>query len=202
MDNGAKPGGTTFKFRNGATAHLQFVNYRTVGQIIAGARARFIEQHGEPICPKYTVETIGGDVEEYEHDETTVVDDRFKDDAELQEQWRLYSTLSKELQIYINTEQIRVLCVNGVMDVPPDAWLDEQRYWKRKLPDDPRDLRWEWLLDTAMGFPELRQCAVAIMRIKDPVEAAADAAAEGFRRKMGEAGTHAGGGARTSARSR
>lgn len=199
-NNGSKPNGPTFTFEGRVTVCLQFVSYRSVGKIAAAARSRFIEQRGEPVCPQYTVATAGGDIEEYYHNETTIIEEPYKDDEELQEQWRIYNTLSKELKVYVGTEQVRAFCVKGVLDDPPESWLDEQRYWKIELPEDPRDLRWEWLLDISMGFRELRQCAEAIMRIKDPVEATADAAAEGFRRQMGETGADAGPGARTADR--
>ena len=179
--------GPMFRFRSGLAVRLQRVDGRFVAKVSTSARRRFVADNGEPECPMYVVETAGGDVEEHYHNDTTIVEPRWMADAELQEKWETYRRLNMALRFYEISQTARAVVIKGVLDEPSAEWIEEGNYFKIDLPDDPRDRLWDWLWDASTGWDEILELSIAIRKVDDPVEAAADAAVDSFRDRVGEA---------------
>lgn len=179
----------SYTFTSGVTVPLKRVNGLLIGKIRAATRRRFVEEHGEPERPTYTRELAGGDVEEYEHDEATIQEAEFADNDELQAAWAEYERWTRMLRGEISAQVTKALVVYGVDAEPPDRWLEEQAYWGIEVPDDPRDCKFEWIKDASTGWDELMlRLGPAILAVPDPIEEAAEEAAESFRFKVEESG--------------
>lgn len=170
----------TFTFKSGISVRLRRVNRRFVAKVAISAKQRFLKKNSEPQCPTYSVQTAGKDSETYDHDETTVVEKRWREDEELQTQWKEYLRLSTALRACEITESVRAIVIKGVLSEPSVEWLDDQDYFKIELASDPRDQKWEWLQDVARNFSELAELSVVIRTVEDSVEAAAQVAVESF----------------------
>jgi len=170
-----------FTFKSGITVRLQRVDQRFVAKVKMSARNRFIADNSKPICPTYTVLTAGGDPETYEHNETTITESRWQADVELQERWQEYQRLATLLRAYEITETVRAIVIEGVLDEPSARWIEKCKYYGLEIPDDPRDCKYEWICDEVPNIHDRVNLAVAIQKINDPVEAAAQAAVESFR---------------------
>lgn len=182
-----------FEFKSGATVTLQRINARMVAHVRSATRRRFVEEHGEPKPPTYAVEVAGGEATEtHEHNETTIIDPQFAADDEVQAAWREYKRLSRDLWFELHERTTRAHIWLGVVESPPDDWLecwaDEREYWGLDVPNDPRDLKFEWVFDLSTGWDELLLLTLAIQRLPDPVEEAAQAALELFRPSVEDAG--------------
>lgn len=176
---------TDFTFKAGACVPIQRVNGRFIGRVRNAARRTFIEEHGEPTCPTYEVELAGGETETHQHNETTVIEERWQDDEELQATWSTYRSLSLALRTRLHEQTTRAYVWRGVDAEPPADWIEEQAYWGT-LPEDPYDLKFEWIFDISSGWDELLELTLAIQRLPDPIEEAAREAAESFRVAMAE----------------
>ena len=176
-----------FTFKGGVAVTLRRVSPFFVDEIGLKAEREFIEEHGKPVCPTYEVESAGGDVFTYDHDDTTIAQAPFLEDEAVQEKWREYRALSVMLDARVTEETIRAYAVRGVIDDPPEEWIEDRAYWGLPVLD-PRDAKFAWLGDCASGWMEMLDLAMAIQRLRDPVQEAAEIASRSFRGSMEVAG--------------
>lgn len=178
----------TFSFACGVTVTLQRVSPMFVGRVMEMARQAHIREHGDPERPTYTVKTAGGSGETWPHTSETIKEQPWADDDEHQAAWREYQSQSLKLQVATTRASLKAYCVRGVVDNPPDEWVEDQRYWKLEVADDLRDRKWDWINDIATGWDEILSLAAHVQSIPNPVEVAAQAARQSFQRAMEDQG--------------
>lgn len=171
----------TYTFGTGVTVEIQPISHFQVGKVVAAARAKFTNEHGEVKPPVYEITLPGGEVEAHEHDKVSVRESQFVSDEALRESWADYEQKRLQLQQLIAETNIKAWAWYGIKDHVPQEWLDEQAMFGIELPDDPAELKSQWVGSIATGFNDALRFAEAISAIDNPVEEAAAAAEETFR---------------------
>ena len=181
----------TYTFKSGATVTLQFVKYTFLSKVRAAAQRKAIEEHGEPVVPSYTVTAAGGTEYENEHTAETIVREPYADDEELQKEWTTYITTTRAIDIAIHERTCRAYVDRGVIESPPDEWLEDQAFWDIEVTDEPHDRKWAWIFDVSTGWDEVIELVVAIQQAGQ-IEEVADAVEAGFRSEVGASDAGAG----------
>lgn len=113
--------------------------------ILESYRASFQEQFDEanPAVerPTYEFETMGGGKERLPHDETTLTSD------EDRAAWKLYQDYISARDSFLSQKMLDAMIVESV-DVDPmtdQKWLQNKRFFKVKLSDDPVELKLQYV---------------------------------------------------------
>ena len=126
----------------------------------------------------------GGSEYTNEHTAESVAREPYSEDEEVQAAWREYTATRLAIDIAVQDRTCRAYVDRGVVEDPPDEWLEEQAYWDIEVPDDPRERKWTWLHDVSTGWDEILEIVLAIQGI-NPIEEIAAAAEAGFRDPVG-----------------
>lgn len=176
----------TFTFASGVQVALQLVNPVFIGKVAQAAVNKYSADHEIPPVPHYEVALAGGGKESQELTEETITLEPWKDDPELQAEWQAYESAREALATERITATAKAYCVKGVKENPPDEWVEDQAYWGIELPDDARDVKWEWVQALAQnGWGEIIDLVMAVQGLPNPTEEAAQAAEASFRDSMG-----------------
>jgi hypothetical protein len=111
---------------------------------------------GEPLdAPTYTVTAVDGHTETHTHDATTATTDEDK------AAWTLHMNAKQRLEAEKRQAQAKFMMLKGIVASDPSpAWIAEQKYFKIKLPDDPVDLKLQYIQSEILRTPEDITCAI------------------------------------------
>jgi hypothetical protein len=182
---------STFQLKRGGELQIRPVSNFLIAKISRAARSRYAEEHGEKECPRYEVETAGGDVERYDHDEESIKD--YPDQQQEWDDWLAYKNGADAASFVAMSE---VYIVDGVLDEPPDdGWQERHKRRGLEIPDDPDQLKRHWLeTEVLTSNQELWALVLAIQAAARDVEEAASIAADMFQHSVvGTGGEEAGG---------
>lgn len=166
-----------YTLSSGVVLTLQRPRPLLIGRIVTAAREQWLAEHGDvPPIPTYEVTTAAGEVEIHEHNETTLDDHPEDRDA-----YYAYIQAKQDHNLAGHEASLRACLIYGVVEGPDDAWRAEREYWRIPIPEHPNDAKIEWLEDISASWDELLAVALTIQMVRDPVEAAAQVAADLFR---------------------
>lgn len=177
---------STFEFKGGTVVTLLRVNPVFVGKVAAGAEEAYTADNEVPACPTYEVKVAGGGAEVQDLTPETIELDPWKDDEELQEKWEAYQSAQEAIAGERIRATAKAYCVKGIKEDTPEKWIEDQAYWGVSLPEDRRDIKWDWVRECAQNdWGELVELVFAIQSLPDPTEVAARAAEDSFRDSVG-----------------
>lgn len=115
--------------------------------LIDVVRLQAMEEKEVPPIPTYEVELADGTKLPYEHDKDSIVDPTTPDsDRKL---WAAYQAAKEAQQKHTSLKMMDLFMLKGtVIDeevINNGAWLDLQRYFRIKIPDDPYDRKIHYL---------------------------------------------------------
>jgi hypothetical protein len=177
---------TKFTFECGTVVTLRRVNGRFVTQAGAAARRKYLEKNPLPECPVYTRELAGGEIVTYKHNETTIIEDEFQN-PEIQEEWNQYFVSRSTLGWIVFEQTAKAWLWRGIVEDVPQEWLNEQKTFGIPLPEKETKLetaievKFEWIRNISIDWPEVLDCVSAIRDLPNPTEAAAQDSLDGFR---------------------
>lgn len=149
-------------------------------------------QRGEPLDkPTYTVETVGGGSQIFEHDETTLTTD------ELKAAWALYKDANDRLQAEQAQLRLEIVMSAIKVELPEDGeWEKRYRRWHVTVPSDADEKRLFYIAREILKTPaDLVEAMTRVITtsMKGTVsEEAIEAASASFRNYIQEAVSEAG----------
>jgi hypothetical protein len=175
----------TFQLKRGGELRIRPVSNFLIAKISRAARSRYAEEHGEKERPRYEVETAGGDIERYDHDEESIKE--YPDQQAEWDEWLVYKNGADAASFVAMSE---VYIVDGVLDDPPDdGWQERHKRRGLEIPDDPDKLKRHWLeTEVLTSNQELWALVIAIQNAARDVEEAAGIAADMFQHSVGGTG--------------
>lgn len=148
----------SFVNSRGDVIHILPVQYDRIVRIERGVERRFRER-GEAIDPPtYEAELPGGEKEVIAWDEVAIEKDGTPEDKEV---WAIYqATLArmKAEQVSLTTRYVLLKGIDS--EDPPQEWIDESQYLGLDLPEDPRDLKLDYIVSEKL--PTAQDVSTAI----------------------------------------
>ena len=151
---------------------------------------REFRERGEPVdVPTYTVTNVAGDTETYPHDEKTTKS------PEVQAQWEAHLDTIIRLRREEYLRVSRYMFLEGLpVDVPPE-WVERQQEYGFDLPEDPDELKLDYILNELLRCATDRNAAMArissLSMLGSVSEEAIHAVEASFRRSVGGNGQEA-----------
>lgn len=174
----------TYTFGTGITVNLRPISIYQVNKVVEAARAHFIAEHGENEPPTYEAVLLGGDTETHYHDAKSVTEPKYADNEELQAAWMHHLDLKLRLTQLVGKTNVKAWAWYGIADDVPQTWIDEQKMFGIELPDDPAELKYQWIESIATGLDDAMNFASAVYKMRNPVEEAASAAEATFQHSL------------------
>ena len=141
-------------------------------------------------APTYKVETVGGGIQEFLHDETTLdVEDDPEQTRINRDKWIKFHAQSALASLETNRRFLRLLLRRGVdVKVPEDdAWLADHKASGIEIPEDPVELKIMYIQDELIhSKSDWSRLIDEIMSLSDITEEDVAAATETFPDQMEE----------------
>lgn len=137
----------------------------------------------QPPIPTYATKTAAGNVETFNHNETTLVTDEDK------AAWAEYKRLKAEADKLLNERVMRALFLKGIaLNMPNDAeWVQEQEFMGIKVPEHPLERKLHYIQTEILASSEDMVGIMSdIMRLTGVDEEVVKGAEESFRRAVEE----------------
>ena len=185
-----------FKNVNGEQYTIRGLSPIMPQRIMESVRAEF-QRLGKPVpaVPTYTVETVSGEQEIHEHNETTlVVDGNPEQTKENQNVWGEYVRLTAELDAEYNVRLMRAVFM-AVEVAPTKEWREEMKFTGMDLPveNSPAEKYMFVEIRVIQSAKDLASLMTAVFRLAGVINEAAVAEVDAtFQRSMEAAFTEAG----------
>jgi hypothetical protein len=146
---------------NGVSIAIQAISLDVVAEISATQKRKALREGAALQPPSYTVTTVTGEKQTYQHDETTLKTD---EDKKL---WAVYKDAQKEVESASAALTMRYTLYNGIVQNPiPQDWLDELEWNGLEAPENERERRWLYIRTGLLKLPiDQVGCFVAIMKL-------------------------------------
>jgi hypothetical protein len=169
-----------FKLERGTVVQTVLVSSFLVEAARNAARTKWEEEHGKPEPPTYTVPLAGGGHETYPYDAEAIKE---ADTEEEVKAWHVYLAKKAILDDILWRTSVKVWLCEGVIGDPPEEWEEQQKRWGISIPTDPMEKKVHWIqTGLVSGLAELLSLVVHVQTQQDPVEVAAQVAADTFQR--------------------
>jgi hypothetical protein len=169
-----------FQLSSGRTIKIQSVSPFFLGRILPTVLKEF--EVDTP--PTYIVELVGGDTQEFTHDETTLEVEG--DPEQTEHNFRVWSEYKSKLNVAnleANRRWLRALLEEGVVfEMPEDEdWLAPHKRQGIEIPEDPIELRLMYIQDVLIKTKtDWNRLVDEIVALSDITEEDVAAATESF----------------------
>lgn len=134
-----------------------------------------------PPIPQYETKTAAGNIEKFNHDESTLQTDADK------AAWAEYTAAKREADRLLNERVMRALFLKGIaLDMPADdEWIKEQEFMGIEIPTDPQERKLHYIQTEILASSEDMVGIMSdIMRLTGVEEAVVQSAEDSFRRAV------------------